>query len=162
MLKSASCRQGMELAAYMRGEGYNIIPITAEHQLAYACNVLNLGGSRIISVHRPSARQIARSQYFRVGAGVKFVLFLFVASTRPKHMFMLECSVKALTVIHTEGRSALARHTEGRCTAGLRAQGEVRVIDFSSITSMYGSVHCASQVVRRTPKSAALPQVLGS
>jgi hypothetical protein len=31
-------------------------------------------------------------------------------------------------------------------------KGEVRVIDFSSITSMYGSVHCASQVVKRVPR----------
>lgn len=27
----------------------------------------------------------------------------------------------------------------------------LQVIDFSSVTSMYGSVHCASQVVRRVP-----------
>jgi hypothetical protein len=33
-----------------------------------------------------------------------------------------------------------------------RMQGDVKVIDFSSITSMYGSVHCASQVVRRVPR----------
>uniref|UniRef100_A0A7S0RB30 Arginine deiminase n=1 Tax=Chlamydomonas leiostraca TaxID=1034604 RepID=A0A7S0RB30_9CHLO len=88
-------RQGVELAAYMRGEGYHIVPITAEHQLAYACNVLNLGDSRVISVHAPSARQIVKSPHFK---------------------------------------------------------GDVRVIDFSSITSMYGSVHCASQVVRRMPR----------
>jgi hypothetical protein len=31
-------------------------------------------------------------------------------------------------------------------------RGDVRTIDFSSITSMYGSVHCASQVVRRLPQ----------
>uniref|UniRef100_A0A7S0UQV8 Arginine deiminase n=1 Tax=Polytomella parva TaxID=51329 RepID=A0A7S0UQV8_9CHLO len=30
--------------------------------------------------------------------------------------------------------------------------GDFRVIDFSSITSMYGSVHCASQVVKRIPR----------
>jgi arginine deiminase len=32
----------------MAGEGYSIIPIKGQHQLEYACNVLNLGGSRII------------------------------------------------------------------------------------------------------------------
>lgn len=44
-----------------------------------------------------------------------------------------------------------------------RAQGDVRVIDFSSITSMYGSVHCASQVrVLRPPGAprAFAPSVL--
>lgn len=34
--------QGVEFSAYIRGEGYQVIPILAEHQLAYACNVLNL------------------------------------------------------------------------------------------------------------------------
>jgi arginine deiminase len=32
----------------MAGEGFSIIPISAEHQLQYACNVLDLGNSRII------------------------------------------------------------------------------------------------------------------
>mmetsp|Transcript_8912 Transcript_8912/g.15445 ORF Transcript_8912/g.15445 Transcript_8912/m.15445 type:complete len:486 (+) Transcript_8912:82-1539(+) len=93
-------RQGIEFSAFMRSEGFNIIPITTEHQLAYACNVLNLGNSRIISVHTPSARQIVKSPHFK---------------------------------------------------------GDVRVIDFSSITSMYGSVHCASQVLRRIPR-ALIPE----
>lgn len=79
----------------MEGEGYSIIPISGSHQLQYACNVLNLGGGRIISVHAPSARQIVRHPAFK---------------------------------------------------------GDVRNIDFSSITSMYGSVHCASQVVMRLPR----------
>lgn len=30
--------------------------------------------------------------------------------------------------------------------------GDVRVIDYSPITSMYGAVHCSSQVVKRTPR----------
>jgi hypothetical protein len=37
--------------------------------------------------------------------------------------------------------------THPGCCCCLCAQ----VIDFSSVTSMYGSVHCASQVVRRVP-----------
>ena len=36
-------------------------------------------------------------------------------------------------------------------------QGDVRVIDFSSITSMYGSVHCASQVIKRVPRRLMRP-----
>ena len=31
--------------------------------------------------------------------------------------------------------------------------GDVQVIDYSPITSMYGAVHCSSQVVRRKPSS---------
>lgn len=42
----------------MEAEGYSIVRVTGEHQLQYACNVLNLGDSRIISVHAPSARQV--------------------------------------------------------------------------------------------------------
>ena len=49
---------------------------------------MNLGSSRIISVHPESARQIVRDPHFK---------------------------------------------------------GDVRVIDFSPITSMYGAVHCSSQ-----------------
>lgn len=90
-------REGVEFSAFIRGEGYAIIPISHEHQLQYACNVLNLGESRIVSVHAASARQIVRDPRFN---------------------------------------------------------GDVQVIDFSSITSMYGSVHCASQVVKRVPRAA--------
>ncbi|KIZ04019.1 Amidinotransferase family protein [Monoraphidium neglectum] len=91
-------RTAVEFASFMAAEGYSIIPISAPHQLAYACNVLNLGRSRIVSVHAPSARQIINHPRFK---------------------------------------------------------GDVRVIDFSSITSMYGAAHCASQVVMRVPAHLA-------
>jgi arginine deiminase len=90
-------REGLEFSGFIRAEGFDIIPIKHEHQLAYACNVLNLGDSRIISVHAPTARQIVKHPKFK---------------------------------------------------------GDCKVIDFSSITSMYGSVHCASQVVRRVPRGS--------
>jgi N-dimethylarginine dimethylaminohydrolase len=32
--------------------------------------------------------------------------------------------------------------------------GDVQCIDYSPITSMYGAVHCSSQVVKRTPRRA--------
>ena len=55
----------------------------------YACNVLNMGDSKIISVHANTARQIVRDPHFH---------------------------------------------------------GDVQVVDFTPITSMYGAVHCSSQV----------------
>ena len=61
----------------------------------YGCNVLNLGNSKIISVHAGTARSIVKHPSFR---------------------------------------------------------GDVQVIDFGPVTSMYGAVHCASQVVKRTPR----------
>lgn len=70
-----------------------------QDQLLYGCNVLNLGNSKVISVHAGTARQIVRDPKFR---------------------------------------------------------GDVQVVDFSPITSMYGAVHCSSQVVKRTPVSAAM------
>jgi arginine deiminase len=88
-------RQGVEFSAYMRENGYNIIPIQAKHQLEYACNVLNLGEQRIIAVHPEAARQIVKSPHFT---------------------------------------------------------GDVQCIDYSPITSMYGAVHCSSQVVKRSSR----------
>ena len=70
-----------------------------QDQLLYGCNVLNLGNSKVISVHAGTARQIVRDPRFR---------------------------------------------------------GDVQVVDFSPLTSMYGAVHCSSQVVKRTPASAAM------
>ena len=55
----------------------------------YACNILNMGDSKIISVHANTARQIVRHPHFH---------------------------------------------------------GDVQVVDFTPITSMYGAVHCSSQV----------------
>jgi hypothetical protein len=57
-------REGVEFSAFISGEGYHVIPISNEHQLQYACNVLNLGDSRIISVHAQSARQIVKDPRF--------------------------------------------------------------------------------------------------
>lgn len=59
------CSEGVEFSAFMEGEGFSIIPIKHEHQLAYACNVLNLGNGRIISVHADSARQIVKHPAFK-------------------------------------------------------------------------------------------------
>ena len=93
--KYALGRQSIEFSAYMESNGFKIIPIAAKDQLEYACNVLNLGNERIISVHQSTARQIVRSPHFH---------------------------------------------------------GDVQYIDYSPITSMYGAVHCSSQVVKRTPR----------
>lgn len=87
--------KGVELSQYMTDNGYHIIPIKAQHQLEYGCNVLNLGNENIISVHMETARQIVQSPHFF---------------------------------------------------------GDVQCIDYSPITSMYGAVHCSSQVVKRTPR----------
>lgn len=91
----ALVRADVELSRYMADNGFQIIPIKGAHQLLYACNVLNLGNERIISVHLETARQIVASPHFH---------------------------------------------------------GDVQYLDYSPITSMYGAVHCSSQVIKRTAK----------
>jgi N-dimethylarginine dimethylaminohydrolase len=63
----------VEFSSFIRGEGYDIIPIKHEHQLAYACNVLNLGKGRIISVHAPSAREIVKHEAFKGDVQVRHI-----------------------------------------------------------------------------------------
>lgn len=87
----------MEFSKYLESEGYHIISIKREHQLQYACNVLNLGDSNILSCHPETARQIIRCPHFK---------------------------------------------------------GNVQLVEFGAITSMYGALHCSSQVVRRVPLGA--------
>lgn len=68
MIPTHAPRSNIEFSEFVRNEGYQIIPIKHEHQLAYACNVLNLGEGRLISVHAPTARQIVKFPTFRVRA----------------------------------------------------------------------------------------------
>ena len=75
----------------------------ADHRPAvqlYACNILNMGDSKIISVHANTARQIVRNPHFH---------------------------------------------------------GDVQVVDFTPITSMYGAVHCSSQVSLELPYQCTCP-----
>ena len=57
-------KEEVEFSAYLRDEGYSIIPVSAEEQLEYACNVVNLGNSNILSCHAATARKICRSPHF--------------------------------------------------------------------------------------------------
>jgi len=58
-------KKNIEFSVYLHNEcGYNIITLTKQEQLAYACNCLNLGGGRILSCHLESARRIVRSPFF--------------------------------------------------------------------------------------------------
>ena len=90
--KYSLVRENVEFSRYLTENGIEIIKVPHQYQLEYACNILNLGDQRIISVHPEMARRIVRSERFA---------------------------------------------------------GDVQCIDFSPITSMYGAVHCASQVVKR-------------
>lgn len=62
--KYALTKENIEFSRYLGEEGYKIISVTAEEQLQYACNVVNLGKSRILSCHAPTARKICRSAHF--------------------------------------------------------------------------------------------------
>jgi len=62
--KYALAREGVEFSQYLGENGFKIIPVTSEEQLQYACNVVNLGDSCILSCHAPTARKICRSPHF--------------------------------------------------------------------------------------------------
>ncbi len=131
----------MELSAFVGGEGFRVIPIGAAHP--YACNVLNLGAGRILSAHAESARQIVRSPHFQV----RWLLARAGAA---------RLAAPDLLVVASSRRPALD-WPGGHWRDPVGAQGDVRVLDFSAITSLYGSLHCASQVVRRTTAGARPP-----
>eukprot|EP00210_Caulerpa_lentillifera_P009569 g9126.t1 len=94
--KYRQSRSSVEFSLYVQEEGYKIIKVNREEQLKYACNVLNLGNAKLISVNVPFSRQMVRSSHF---------------------------------------------------------DGSIEAIEFSSITSMYGAVHCSSQVLKRRVKT---------
>eukprot|EP00798_Chlamydomonas_sp_ICE-L_P002145 gene2145-18194_t len=58
-------KSGTELSEFMQAEGYTVIPIKAGEHSAYACNILNVGDARIISVDSHSSRQIVKSPHFK-------------------------------------------------------------------------------------------------
>ena len=57
-------RKDVEFSEYLKENGFKIIPVTAAEQLQYACNVVNLGSSCILSCHAPTARKICQSPHF--------------------------------------------------------------------------------------------------
>ena len=57
-------RSGIEFSRFLTDEGYHIVPISRQHQLEYACNVLNLGDSTLLSCHPETARQLVRCPQF--------------------------------------------------------------------------------------------------
>jgi hypothetical protein len=85
-------RTDIELARYVREEGYQIVPVTVEQQGNYGINFLNVGESTIVGVDESTARTLLSSGVF---------------------------------------------------------DGNIDLIDYSGMTTMYGSVHCCSQVLKR-------------
>lgn len=86
-------QRNVEFSSFMKQRGFHIITVSGDEQLEYGCNVLNLGGGKIVSIEKNTARRIASSPHFK---------------------------------------------------------GTVEFLDFSPVTTMYGGVHCASQVVARS------------
>lgn len=54
----------VEFSAYLVSLGFAIIPVSADEQLLYGCNVLNLGNGQVIATERNSARRIATNVAF--------------------------------------------------------------------------------------------------
>lgn len=104
-------RASVEFVQWLTENGYSIIPLKHEFQLAYGCNMLNLGTRQVdgrektvvLGVHEESAKAIASSPVFQ------------------EYCQKAGCEI------------------------------ELVYVSFRGITSMYGSLHCASQVVQRVP-----------
>lgn len=64
---------GVEFSAFLTSNGFTIILVTAQEQLEYGCNVLNLGSGRLISSESKSARRIATHAAFT--GNVEFLEF---------------------------------------------------------------------------------------
>ncbi|BAM80999.1 probable arginine deiminase [Cyanidioschyzon merolae strain 10D] len=57
-------RRDVEFGAYVEDQGFEIIPLSLADQMAYGCNVLNLGASHIVSVCSSAARKIVADDRF--------------------------------------------------------------------------------------------------
>jgi len=55
----------VEFSEFLQRNGYNIIKVSPQQQLEYACNILNLGNGNILSAHAESARALCRSPHFK-------------------------------------------------------------------------------------------------
>ena len=57
-------RHDIEFLEYVEGEGYHVITLTNDMQIAYGCNGLNLGNNTLVTVDRMTAKFIARTPGF--------------------------------------------------------------------------------------------------
>lgn len=58
-------RHDVEFLQYIEEQGYTVITLTNDMQIAYGCNGLNLGNNTLITVDRTTAKFIARSHKFQ-------------------------------------------------------------------------------------------------
>jgi arginine deiminase len=58
-------RHDVEFLQYVQEQGYTVITLTNDMQIAYGCNGLNLGNNTLITVDRMTAKYIARSGLFK-------------------------------------------------------------------------------------------------
>ena len=54
-------RSGIPFDEYLNINGFHIVSVSAEDQLSYGCNCLNLGNSHIVCVNNKTARDIAKT-----------------------------------------------------------------------------------------------------
>ena len=150
-------RSDVEFAAFMRGEGYAIIPVSGADQLVRGRGEVGGEGRR--------ARR-ARERWATTPA-VSFLLSRSALRLQRAQPGQLQDCVGARghgarhrAAPRVQRQDEAGRAAERRGRGARRADpppppppsGDVQVIDFGSITSMYGAVHCASQVVKRTPR----------
>ena len=121
--KYAQTLQGVEFSQYMKDNGYHIIPINPKHQLV-SCRWWGCHcGPRRATGGKNRAPLPSLQEY---GCNV------------------LNLGNERIISVHME--------TARQIVQSPHFHGDVQCIDYSPITSMYGAVHCSSQVVKRTPR----------
>ena len=148
-------REKVEFSQYMREEGYHIIPIKPEHQLVSP--ILEHAEVRPSSLHGHCLQHLvfcfSYSCESTLATTCVFVVDVELEETHTEVGCALQlygCNVLNL------GNSRIISvnaDTGRQIVKDPHFHGDVQVIDYSPITSMYGAVHCSSQVVRRLPSS---------
>ncbi|GAB4818895.1 hypothetical protein N2152v2_005941 [Parachlorella kessleri] len=93
-------------------------------------------------VYHMSRHDVEFSQYMRDNG-------YHIIPIKPKHQLEYGCNClnlgqERIISVHPETARQIVRSPY--------FNGDVQVVDYSPITSMYGAVHCSSQVVKRTPR----------
>eukprot|EP00887_Chlorella_sp_A99_P008184 scaffold12.g8184.t1 len=101
-------------------------------------------------------------KYALTRQGVEFRQYMVdngyhIIPIKSKHQLEYGCNClnlgnERIISVHMETARQLVRGGRFGGVQDPHFTGDVRVIDYSPITSMYGAVHCSSQVVKRTPR----------
>ncbi len=146
-------REKVEFSQYMREEGYHIIPIKPEHQLVSP--VLEQAICPVSCCDCCLEKPVSASSASCMSTPATTCLFLDVEVEVINTGIWRSLQLYGCNVLNLGNSRIISVNADtGRqIVKDPHFHGDVQVIDYSPITSMYGAVHCSSQVVRRLPSS---------